>query len=199
MLPDDVERALYLDSDIIVLKDIFEFYNRSFEDKYFVACPDVSAEWGIRDYQKNVLSLPENHIYFNSGVLLLNIKKLRENTTAEGILSVANKFNGKLMYYDQDMLNILYTGKVKYADVRYNYQNHGIKKGNPAPELDVAIMHYVGFLKPWKWRSMDRLSKYYWHTRFKQGHVFETAAAYTLSPFARFARHIRMKLLNAKK
>lgn len=200
LLPENVDRALYLDADMIVLKDVSGFYGQPFGDNYLVVCPDSMGGWGILGYQKSVLNLPESHMYFNAGVLLMNIKLLREETTADNIMSVANSFNGKLLYYDQDLLNILYAGKVICADEKYNHQkrNRVIKRGDEELKKDIAIMHYVGYYKPWKWRGMDRMSKYYWQTRLKQGHVVETCLAYICSPFARLARKIKAAYLEAK-
>ena len=65
---------------------------------------------------------------------------------------------------DQDILNYLYTGHVKYADnLLYNCQRFGKKEEEKQVQYDqVVILHYTGIRKPWDIRFLDKRAKYYW-------------------------------------
>lgn len=103
----DVDKLLYLDGDIIVQTDLSELGKTDFTDKEYGA---VVEDSGVL-YSETLIrqNIPE---YFNSGVMLLNLKALRENKIPEKL--VEEKFNSKdnsLM--DQHVLNIVFRDHVK--------------------------------------------------------------------------------------
>ena len=67
-----------LDADIVLCGSIREFYYQSFENNLIVACQDALCDDEEIVKIKDNLGLPKEHIYFNSGVLLLNIEELRK-------------------------------------------------------------------------------------------------------------------------
>ena len=109
LLPLNVERIMWLDADIVLCGSIREFYYQSFENNLIVACPD--ALWDDEEIVKikDNLGLPKEHIYFNSGVLLLNIEELRKKTNLDEILKATQSIAEYFTYPDQDLLNFLYS------------------------------------------------------------------------------------------
>ena len=146
ILPKNIDKILYLDSDILINSDISDLYNMELNTKsLYVACKDESAAHGD---EKKRLSLPDNYIYVNSGVLLINLKDLRKKYTIEEITNFIKNKKDILKYPDQDVLNLLYCNEIKIIPNRYNFILKDIcyyDKDEPA-----YIIHYAGKEKPWK-------------------------------------------------
>ena len=140
-LPNDMERILYLDCDIICTDNISDFYNIDFGDKILVGC--ANNDLANSEYKER-LGLSDEHIYINSGVLLINLSKYRECTS----ISSLNKFiaeNADLLdFQDQDVVNKMFTGNILYSDVYYNFQI-----GMLLYTEGGKLVHYTGPIKPW--------------------------------------------------
>ncbi|WP_306354447.1 glycosyltransferase family 8 protein [Pasteurella atlantica] len=163
------DKALYLDVDIIVNSDLQELYHTELGDNYVGACFDPFIEVGMSEYKK-YLGMNSNHYYFNSGVLLINIKKWKTiNVLEEAILWFEN--HREIKYQDQCILNGLFKDKVLYLNTRYNFTRNSrnrikesIKKKIPLQKVEqtqmpVAIYHYVGGRKAWHSKSVDLKSR----------------------------------------
>ena len=79
---------------------------------------DIFRIW--KTYFKNKISNKENK-YINSGVLLINLKLLRENQTINELKNYIYQNKDILTYPDQDILNMLYKGKFLIVSNKYNY------------------------------------------------------------------------------
>ncbi len=109
------DKVIYLDSDIIVQDDLTEFYNTNLENEYAGV---------VKDFYSHVLEFDhlrvKREFYFNSGVMLLNIKKIREDNISEKL--IAEKLSSLYSkFMDQDVFNIVFNGNVKLLSFRYNY------------------------------------------------------------------------------
>lgn len=159
LLPQTVERIMWLDADIVLCGNISEFYYQEFEGSLLAVCPDVNCNDKDIIRIKENLGLSKEHIYFNSGVLLLNIEELRKTTTLHDIVQSAQSVAQYLVYPDQDLLNYFYTGRVKYCNQnRYNCQAMAVTSLTQNQIKDIAILHYAGFHKPWVFYSLHDLS-----------------------------------------
>ena len=156
-LPLNIHKILYLDPDIIICGNIEKLYNKKIGSNCFAACPDIQGN-RIEFPSRRDLGLSLNSIYFNTGVLLMNIDCLRsEDTWNELItyLSVEKKFR----YHDQDIINDLYRNRICPISCSYNYSS---RRGDefydrvlPAAQKycdkrKKYIIHYLGSKKPWK-------------------------------------------------
>ena len=160
LLPLNVERIMWLDADIVLCGSIREFYYQSFENNLIVACPDTLCDDEEIVKIKENLGLPKEHIYFNSGVLLLNIEELRKKTNLDEILKATQSIAEYFTYPDQDLLNYLYSGKIKYCDRdRFNCQVIGYGKLTRAQVDNIVVLHYAGTHKPWLFYYLHELSK----------------------------------------
>ena len=149
-LPEDIDRILWLDSDIIVNGDIREFYDQSFKDKLYVAYKD--AIQGDSAEKKASLGMPGDAVYINSGVLLMNIKEIRKKVKSEAITSYIKENSGKIKVVDQDVFNgLLYDSiRVIDSDYTYNYFASHIMPWNRHMICRKArIIHYAMHKKPW--------------------------------------------------
>lgn len=196
VLPSNIDRILWLDADIIVKKDITSFYYQQFDGKSMVVCPDINCNLKEIDELKCKIGLSKRHRYFNSGVLLLNLQKLREDTTIDGVLSICMDLRNKVEYPDQDILNYLYQNKVKYADeLVYNFQTFEGKVARKERKR-IAIIHYVGQKKPWKYKFINNMSIYYWNIQIKQGHIIEACWIYLKFSLYYLARNLYWRIKN---
>ena len=159
LLPKSVDRIMWLDADIVICGNISEFYHQDFEDNLLVACPDAGCDEDGIVKIKNNLGLPKEHIYFNSGVLLLNIEALREKTNIDEIIRATQSIAEYFIYPDQDLLNYLYSGRIKYCNqYRFNCQIKSFGNLTKDQIKDIAILHYAGTHKPWLFYCLYELS-----------------------------------------
>lgn len=179
LLPKELDRVLWLDADIVVTKDLSEFYHRDFGGNLLCACRDKSDGNEELSSIKEKLGLPQSHMYFNSGVLLLNLRSLREQTSMEEIIAAATALSDRLTYPDQDILNFLYHGKVMYAPWEiYNYQVLYERQIPRDTAKDIAVYHYVGETKPWDYHYVCPASAPYYAIQRVRGRFLSSAWMY---------------------
>jgi lipopolysaccharide biosynthesis glycosyltransferase len=122
VLPESCDKAIYLDSDILIRTDLSRLWNEEIGDKAVLAVrdpcvPTVSAPRGVTAYQ--TLGLRPDTPYFNSGVMVLNLKEWREKRISEQALRYESEF-GPSMFWDQEGLNGVIGGNWGGLDPRWN-------------------------------------------------------------------------------
>ncbi len=153
-LPKEVEKILYFDADMICTGDITELYNIDFEGKMWIACRDK----GIKQKDLDRLGLPSDYPYINSGMLLINVKKIRKMYTEQDIAQKIREVHKVLVYPDQDFINKVFCDDIKIVDNKYNLVAKDIRY-NELTEKPL-IIHYAGSVKPWK-EDVSRFDKEY--------------------------------------
>lgn len=159
LLPEDLDRILYLDVDLVVINSLQELYNLDMGDNYYAACSHV-REFLTKFNQKR-LGVEEDVPYINTGVMVMNLPLLRENLTMEQIRQTAQKKMRTFMLPDQDLLTVMHGDRIKLVDtMRYNLSDRMLSIHNSDPrneKLDLqwvrenaVIIHYYGKNKPWK-------------------------------------------------
>lgn len=144
VLPTDIDRALFLDTDMVVTKSIKELYNTEFDDNFLVACgftPDCSVRTD-----------------FNAGMLVMNIEKLRNEVDFSVYEAAAKELNWDF-YADQGLLNYKF-GKngTKFVEKqKYNFTTPFYRKFRKELEEqnfsfdDIVIIHFAGpGIRPWQ-------------------------------------------------
>ncbi len=179
ILPDDIERVLYLDTDTIVIGSLSELYATDFENCFFAACPDLSNN-NLQDYQKELFNdrmRGQAFVYVNSGVLLMNIRKITEELVLDDFTSLAVSLNEKYQVFDQDLINYMFAGKIKFLDgQKYNHFArigflNGIKY-HDITQRDTAIIHYTG-PKPWSVTNLRSDVEIFWWEYARQTPFYE--------------------------
>lgn len=120
------DKVIYLDSDIVVNHDIAELYATDVKGYYLAAAYDTHVvayctrkpPLEQRAYNKEQLGLKDPEKYFQAGVSLFNIKQIRADF-GEGYL-IGQGLEHKLRWLDQDLLNMLFQGKIKRLPNRWN-------------------------------------------------------------------------------
>lgn len=173
LLPDEVDRVLYLDPDVICTQDISSFYNQSFDGYSFIATNyKYKTKW-IQPFNNLRLRNFESEDYFNSGVVLMNLKKLRQVGDADRIVEAIRENKSVLILPDQDIFNLVYVNDIKEEDWRIFNMNPKVyeklrvifpnKYNKTMIDNDVVFIHYSGKHKPWNEREKYKyaLGRYY--------------------------------------
>ena len=170
-LPRDVDRVLYLDPDITVIRSLVPFYNMDMRGKCFAASGHLGP-FGDR-FNRRRLHIRRNAEYVNAGVLLMDVRSLREMDNNEQIFDFVRRNARRLYLGDQDVLNAFYDGSIQIVDARvYNLDEKMFKKMQEKGTLNArwvrehtAIIHYDGSKKPWNEPYDGLLGDYFFACR----------------------------------
>lgn len=116
LLPENVEKVLYMDCDTIISGQLTELETYEFDGKHIF--------YGIKDcigssYKKNI-GLDGNDAYINAGVLLMDLKCLRKVDMNRIIEDYMVLYGKMINYADQDLLNGMFNKKITYLNPKYN-------------------------------------------------------------------------------
>lgn len=168
ILPDTIDKVIYLDSDLVVETDITHLFDINIEE-YYVGATNEIYEPSIK-----ILDLETPLHYFNAGVMLLNLHKWRNNSFTEKCLDFAKNNQEKLLLADQDILNGLLQGEWKKIPLEWNlvkgvwnnyeeycnlYSKNYIDKVMESP----FIIHYTSPSKPWHWLCQHHFKDRYFY------------------------------------
>ena len=152
-------KAIYLDSDIVLLTDVVELYKEDIGDNLVGAVADdiIQKNEVFQEYVEKVVGVASYKTYFNAGMLIMNLDELRKTD-----------FQGKFLYLletvkysvvqDQDYLNRICKGRVKLLDKSWNVMPNATKDIN---EADIKLIHYNYQYKPWHYDNIP-YAKYFW-------------------------------------
>ena len=164
----DTKKAVYLDADTVVCKDLAQLFDTDMQNCLLGAVPELDligqyhgANPDTRQYCDRVLQLADPDRYFQAGVLLWNTAAWREQMNLRQLLDLAE--HGNYRYSDQDILNMVCEGRVKRLGMEWNVLAvNGARKQVlakvPGKLLETyrharqqpGIIHYAGSGKPWK-------------------------------------------------
>lgn len=167
LLPQSLERVLYLDSDILIRNSIQELYEMDFCGKMLIGIPDqLSVNKKKIRGKKEMLGLTEKDIYINSGVILFNLDKMRKEFVLKDFLADVEKHKDILVCPDQDEINRYFRGDIGVTGWTYNYPAYWsffIRHRIHFAVRNPSIVHYMGNLKPWDIRYIGRYFFEYYH------------------------------------
>ena len=179
----NMDKILYLDCDTVVCSDVAELFETDLEGRSIGAVPDADiislypvenpTDPEVHGNIDNNIGLKSYTDYFQAGVLIFNLGKIRKNHTVKELFETA--MSRKWKFQDQDVLNSIFKGDVKYINIEWNtlyecfnrmeriklYAPHNIYaaylKAKSAPKL----IHYAGTPKPWHRMDAD-MGEYFW-------------------------------------
>ena len=165
------DKCLYLDSDIIVRRDITPLISMDMHDNLIIGCKNYFSKECYTEFYKQrcyECGIPLLDTYVNAGVLLINIKELRGTNLASVMLKDVGK--NTYTYNDQDIINKYCYGRIGLFSVKYNFMVQYLKRVRTVSKVlneDVAklahnpvIIHYSTKKKPWKFKGY--LMSNYW-------------------------------------
>lgn len=118
LLP-DVGRVLYLDADTLAADSLEELWETDLADCHIAAVSNVFEPWNMAYAESLGLSKP----YFNSGVMILDLERMRGDNCTEAIRTYANDHLDRLPWGDQDALNVVLAGSRAELRPRWNVMN----------------------------------------------------------------------------
>jgi len=179
ILPAHIDKAIYLDSDVLVCDDLTELWNVPMDDHYVlaspdVACPFVDARLGCRNFRRanpylaaftpipnyRELGIDGKSEYFNSGVMVLNLDLWRRDQLAARMLDCLEQNQQHIWCWDQYALNVVLHDRWGRLPIRWNQGAHAMEY----PDLkscpldcdefrtmleDPGIVHFTTEFKPW--------------------------------------------------
>lgn len=155
----DLNKIFYIDADIICLNNAEKLFNVDFEDNIIAAVPDTKETSEDRNKDLELF----NHIYFNAGVLAVNVQKWNNfnifNKLIDNLLEKPEKF----YMLDQDALNLILTNKVKYLPRKFNWFNGFYKWNvNSIDSKEIILLHFTSSPKPWDlgWKLHSMCNEY---------------------------------------
>lgn len=161
LLPEEIDRVLMLDVDLIVNHDITEFYDTDMTGYCLAAAPNICHNLEVRNewrvwYKKN----KKNWLHYNTGVLLWNLKELRKSYPMNYIFNQALDLKIDTLTFEEEVFNVLFgEDQIKTVSPEkwnyivthiYNFDNpkFEIYKTNEEIIKNCRIVHYAG-QNPW--------------------------------------------------
>ena len=168
----ELDKVLYLDGDVIVQNDLSDFFSTNITEVYAGVVKDIEND----EWEHSVwLEFPYEHM-FNSGMMLMNLNKMRKNNISKKLIDY--RLNGKNFFMDQDALNMVIGASVKFVDFKYNMlhlfiehfskekleEYYGVPFENSWIEnyKRAVILHIAGSYKPWLF-NLEYLTDLYRH------------------------------------
>lgn len=165
----DLNKCIYLDCDILVRHDLSELWDILLPEYSFLG----AVEEPFGRHRNKDLGIPNSYSYFNAGVLLLNLMKLREIALEEKAFGYLEE-KGSLLYADQDVLNALFYKTWFALPLKWNvhstvyvlreinqYYRYNVQEIVNVFE-EVAIAHFTQGRKPDSFISQSPFRKEYW-------------------------------------
>lgn len=167
----DIERALYLDPDILIINPLTPLFDIVMGDRVFAAASHTDAVHPATAL--NNVRLNTNEVYFNTGVILMDMPRAKALIDPDEIFAFAMEHERKLLFPDQDIFNALYGERtLPVPDQVWNYDarkypDNIIRTGGEAT-LDwvmnnTAILHFCGRDKPWAPKYRGQFAALYKH------------------------------------
>lgn len=177
ILPESIDKILYLDPDILVINTITPLWQIDVSDFLFAAAIHTQITNITNRINEIRLQTYETPGYYNSGVMLLNLKKQRAELDPTEVFTYIKEHIQELILPDQDVLNGLYgTAIYPIDDSIYNYDVRHFETyfltSTGTKDLEwiiqnTVILHYCGKNKPWKKTTNTKFSSLYKHYEHK--------------------------------
>lgn len=183
LLPENLDRVIYLDSDVLVQDDLTELWKMELQNNYClaaadIACPFVDARFAPGRFRKSIpylatmapipnwkaLGLDPRQPYFNSGVMVLNLKRWRDDAVETRLIRCLRDHAKYVWCWDQYALNVVFAGQWQALPPRWNQGAHLFdypdESYSPIEFADFrdmrdhpALVHFTSEFKPWLFRS----------------------------------------------
>lgn len=151
LLPEDVDKIIYMDCDAIVVDSLRDVWNIDIGDNYCGAVYDVAPK-----YNNLFLGFPEDWMQYNSGFLLINLRKWREDDLEQQFLDLIIEKEGEVFHNDQGIINVVCKNKIYTLPPHYNIRSpffevgyekvlqwYGVDEYYTKSEVEDAVEHPV--------------------------------------------------------
>ena len=161
-LKPELDKVIYIDSDMVITADIGELYHTDMHGKPLAAVPYRDERPDLNHYVKaqkekhikKILGLPDDHLYFNAGLLVLDCAYFRRNDWVNKLFELTEQNINTIKYPDQDILNMLTSCNYFVLDDKWNAvididKMYGVKH-TEVP----CILHFTGGSNTRPWLSL---------------------------------------------
>lgn len=175
VLPREIERAIYLDCDVVVVDDVRRLWETPLDGATLGAAPDypLIPYFATAAYREQ-LGMRRDSTYINPGVMLLDLAAWRRRRCTARVFDYVAERGNSLTFHDQDAINGVLFDETRVLDVRWNLavRMFRIRRGSYPMEFEASrharrnpgVLHYSGATKPWLFRSrIARKGDYHRH------------------------------------
>ena len=190
LLPTEITKVIYLDSDVLVDADLTELWSLPLGDHYCLAAPDIACPYidayfaceqnpsikpaipyfaavsPVANWRE--LGIDGQANYFNSGVMVLNLQRWRQESIEKKLLACLRENAEHVWCWDQYALNVVFAGQWGMMPLRWNQGAHIFEypdaASSPLNEVDYqqlkddpAVIHFTTEFKPWKYHPFHPL------------------------------------------
>lgn len=188
----DADRALFLDADLLVLDDIAALFDAELGGRPLGAVVDFTIYTWLQEQRTTPPQYPIHNLpkllgemigftaadwfdYVNTGVITMDLAALRAEGFSERAIALLDEKAHLLPWPDQDLINILLKGRIKFFEPRWNVLMKVLKRPIPkdvdpfvqegmrAQKQNPAIVHFAGAAKPWLRSNHSPYSGVWWH------------------------------------
>ena len=154
----EYDKAIYIDSDTVVLGDVAEVYAFELGENYVGATREqVMIQTDVYGtYVEKVLGIDRNE-YFNAGMLVINCRQFRAQHVLDQFIELLHVYNF-VVTQDEDYLNLICKNNVFWLPQQWNTEVFGTID---YPEESFGVLHYIMVSKPWHYKDC-RLGEYFW-------------------------------------
>ncbi|TWU37414.1 glycosyltransferase family 8 protein [Novipirellula artificiosorum] len=193
VLPRSIGRVIYLDSDLLVCKDLSELWEMPLGENAILAAQDSAAPYLDSSIATSNFSLCARYLaaprpianyeslemspyakYFNAGVLVIDVDHWRRERLDEELFACLDQHRAHVLWWDQYALNVVMYGRWGELDMRWNqtahlfaYPAHGEspfrKRSMALLRKDPWIIHFTSSLKPWNYFCRHPETKRFHH------------------------------------
>lgn len=160
----EYDKVIYLDGDTIIMADLARLFNTDIEEHLAAAAQDFCSQGSyfipdgyLARYRSDVLKMSNPEYYFNSGVMIMNLAAFRNKFSINAVLETASSYEWQS--HDQDVLNVLCDGDIKWLPLSWNYTEimwnkeylpeHYMKDYEEAGKSP-RLYHFISDCKPWR-------------------------------------------------
>jgi lipopolysaccharide biosynthesis glycosyltransferase len=160
----DVDKIIFLDADLIVVGNLIELWNTNVFDYYVASTP--TSDFSLHNYKQS-LGIPNDFEYCNTGVMLVNLQKWRNENVEEKLLETEKKYRGIYKFYDQCVVNAALFNKILYVGQEWNFRpliwenKRKLKNKHHKAFASPQIIHWAIPIKPWKDSTIRYAAEYY--------------------------------------
>lgn len=205
-LPKEVKSAVYLDPDVICIRDFFDpltnLINKLEKSDFIISALSTPVNKQMQDTLMKPLMIDEK--YFNAGVMLIDLAKWNKFDLEKQLMDRLNLIKENITYWDQDVLNSFFNGNYLELPKSMNYMlasTNTTRKYFNEIKRDVFFVHYAGDLKPWTVKGgLFKTSKFY-HDSFLELSLdkYHITNKYKFSTFSYLINGIiSLKIFNLK-
>lgn len=179
----EIKKLVFLDGDVMVRHDLWQLFNVNIDDYYFAAVRDPIERLSYATKYLSKLAIPDFKQYVNSGVLVLNLEKIRSDGVEDKFMIWMKESFERGLFSDQDLINHVCYGKILLLPFKFNvmvnlinifetYNQSQYAKNCSTPKdweeaRDPVVVHFAGSPKPWRNSKKTIFHEEFWNYAHK--------------------------------